>query len=585
MSFDGIVTRAVVCELSEKLTDGRIDKIYQPERDEIILSIRTHTGVYRLLMSASSSNPRLHLTSQKRENPVVAPLFCMILRKHLQGGKILSIKQINSDRIVEFAIESYTELGDLTTKRLIIEIMGRHSNIILVSEKNTIIDSVKHIDFTVSSIRQILPGLIFEYPPVQNKISPNDITRENFINLFNTSKNDCTFEKLIVDTVTGMSPLLAREISYRAFGKFNVPVLNADYDKILSCLDTFFLSVKQNNYTPVVAYDEKCRHPQAFSCFELTQYEPLPQIKSGSISEAIDKFYEERSQNERIFQKSAVISKILSNNTDRCKKKIQLHKTNLKKSQDREKYKIYGDLLTANIYSLKSGEKSANVINYYSENQELIEIQLKPELSPSANAQRYYKLFNKAKSTEKHSREELTRAENELYYLESVSEALSLAKTPADIDEIKEELSEQGYLKTNKKKDKKKQTKASPLKFVTSDGYTVFVGRNNKENDFLTLKSSYSTDIWLHTKIIPGSHTVIKTNGSSEATETAIYEAAVLAAYHSKAKNSAQVPVDYTNIKNVKKPSGAKPGLVIYDNYNTIYVKPDENLVEALRNN
>jgi len=585
MSFDGIVTQAVVCELENKITGGKIDKIYQPEKDEIIINIRTLHDTYKLLLSASSSNPRMHLTFQKRENPIVAPLFCMILRKHLQGGKILSIRQIASDRVVEFRIESYTELGDLTEKRLIIEIMGRHSNILLVSDKNIVTDSIKHIDFTVSSVRQILPGLIYEYPPSQDKIPPKDISAFSVKEIFTNSHPDTLCEKALLSQITGLSPLLAREICFRATKRINAMISESNTEAITESAERFFNNIRLNNFNPTIIYDESKRHPQAFSCTFLTQYAPLPSYSSDSMSEIIDKFYETRSQNERINQKCAGISKILMNNADRCRKKIQLHKSNLEKAKNRDRYKMFGDLITANIYKLNYGDKTAVVTNYYSENQEEVEIPLKPDLSPSANAQHYYKLFNKAKATEKHALSELEKSENELYYLESVLESLSLAKNSADIDEIKEELSEQGYIRTIKQKNKKKQEKARPLEFITSDGYTVFVGRNNKENDYLTLKTSYSTDIWLHTKIIPGSHTVIKTGGNPEASDTAIYEAAILAAYHSKAKTSSQVPVDYTNIKNIKKPNGAKPGLVIYDNYNTVYVTPDEKIVEELKNN
>lgn len=593
MSFDGIVTRAVVCELKNKITGAKIDKIYQPEQDEIILNIRSSSDTFRLLMSASSSNPRLHLTFQKRENPVSAPLFCMILRKQLQGGRILSVNQIASDRVIEFKIESYTELGDLTVKRLIIEIMGRHSNIILVSENGLIIDSIKHIDLTVSSVRQILPKLMYEFPPMQSKLQPSDVSEFSLGEIFKDSDKKAVCENILVSSVTGLSPLLAREICFRAVGKTGVPLCDTAVDCVAAAAVNMFKLSENEKFTPSLVYDEGKRHPRAFSCFELTQYRPLPQIFSDSISEIIDIFYEERSQNERISQKSAAVSKTISNNIDRCRKKIQLHKLNLKNSQNRDKYKIYGDLLTANIYKLVQGDTKALVENYYSENAEEIEIPLKPELSPSANAQRYYKLYSKAKSAEKHSAEELKKAEDELYYLETVAEALSLAKSAADIDEIKTELFEQGYVKASSGNSKSKKPKnknkkgfnVSPLEFVTSDGFTVLVGRNNKENDFLTLKSSFSTDIWLHTKNIPGSHTIIKTKGNPTASDTAIYEAAALAAYHSKAQKSSQVPVDYTNIKNVKKPNGAKPGFVIYDSYSTVYVQPDESLTESLKEN
>jgi len=576
MSYDGFVTHAVVHELKNKISGSKIDKIYQPEKDEIIISLRTFSDSFKLLLSASPANPRLGLTLAKKENPIVAPLFCMILRKHLQGGKFINIYQNSFDRTIIFEIESYTELGDLTVKKLIIEIMGRHSNIILVNENNIITDSIKHIDFTVSSVRQILPGLKYEFPPKQDKYTPDEITveilKEIMLNLENQD-----IEKALLSSIMGLSPLIANEIVYR-FGKLSLEEF---------CFKTFEVlkNISANNFMPTLIYDSNGKHPIAFSCLKLTQYGSLPDFSSDSISEIIDKFYEERTQNERLTQKASGILKVINNNLERCRKKISLHKSNLLKSQNRDKYKIFGDLLTANIYRINYGDTTLKTINFYSEKQEEIEIPLMSDLSPSANAQRYYKLFSKAKTTEEFSKNELKKAEAEEYYLETVLEALEIAQTPNDIDDIKEELTEQGYISKIKKKSKKTASKARPLEFKSSDGYSIFVGRNNKENDYLTLKDSYSTDIWLHTKIIPGSHTIIKTKGSPDVPDNTILEAACLAAYYSKARNSAQVPVDYTTIKNIKKPNGAKPGFVIYDNYNTVYISPDENIVNKLKAN
>lgn len=575
MSFDGFVTCAVIRELRDNILGTKIDKVYQPEKDELIISLRSFNDSFKLLLSASPSNPRFNLTNQKKENPIVAPLFCMILRKHLQGGKIIDIYQNSYDRTAIFNIESYTELGDLTAKKLIIEIMGRHSNIILVNEDNIIIDSIKHVDFTVSSVRQILPGLKYEYPPKQDKYTIDELSPELITDVFSEFSENFDFKKQLLNKFMGLSPLIAEEIAFRS----NTNSKNSLIEHTKNIFDE--LSHKQ--FTPTLIYDRNNRHPIAFSCIKLTQYGSLPSFYSNSISEIVDKFFEERSKNERLAQKSAWILKIINNNLDRCKKKIAIHKSNLLKSQKRDKYKMYGDLVTANIYKINFGDKMLSTLNFYSENQEPIEIPLMPDLSPSANAQRYYKLFNKAKTTEEFSKNELEKSNNEEYYLESILEAIELAETPADIDEIKEELTEQGYISKIKKKNKKTVSKSRPLKFETSDGFTVLVGRNNKENDYLTLKDSYSTDIWLHTKIIPGSHTIIKTKGETHVPESTIFEAACIAAYHSKAKNSSQVPVDYTVVKNVKKPNGAKPGLVIYDNYNTVYVSPDEEIVNKLK--
>lgn len=582
MSFDGFVTHALIYELKNKILNAKIDKIYQPEKDEIIITLRTFSENFKLLLAASSSNPRFNLTQVKKENPISAPLYCMILRKHLYGGKIIDINQNAFDRTVIFEIESYTELGDLTVKKLIVEIMGRHSNIILVNENGIIIDSIKHVDFTLSSVRQILPGLKYELPPAQDKYTPDKITKELLLNKI-TDNLDCSgYKKVLLNNITGLSPLIADEILSRADG-----VLNSDInrEKFISEALDLLSKVIENDFTPTLIYDKDHKHPAAFSCISLTQFGNLPHYCSESMSEIIDKFYEERSKNEKLAQKSAGILKIINNNLERCKKKIALHKSNILKAKSRDKYKIYGDLLTANMYRINYGDKSFKAVNFYSENQEEIEIPLKPDLSPSANAQRYYKLFNKAKTTEEFANEELKKAVDEEYYLETILEALKLAQSPLDIDEIKEELTEQGYIAKSKKKGKKTVSTSKPLQFKTSDGYTVFVGKNNKENDYLTLKSSYSTDIWLHTKNIPGSHTIIKTNNNPEVPDNTILEAAALAAYYSKAKSSANVPVDYTPVKNIKKPNGAKPGFVIYDNYKTVYVSPDEDMVNKLKLN
>ena len=576
MSFDGFVTHAVIAELKNKVLGSKIDKIYQPEKDEIIITLRAFSGTFKLLLSASPSNPRFNLTSAKKENPIAAPLFCMILRKHLQGGKIINIYQNMFDRTAILEIESYTELGDLTVKKLIIEIMGRHSNIILVNANNMIIDSIKHVDFTVSSVRQILPGFKYEFPPKQDKYTPEQITKDNVKEIFSNTETE-KIKKMLLSSIMGLSPLVADEVLNIAC---NLPQSEV-FDKVYM----FFKNINENNYTPTLIYDIDKKHPAAFSCVNLSQFGSLPSYTSNSISEIIDKFYEERSQNERLAQKSSGIIKIVNNNLDRCRKKISLHKSNLLKSQNRDKYKMYGDLITANIYRINYGDSVLITENFYSEKQEEIEISLKQDISPSANAQRYYKLFNKAKTTEEYSKNELKKAQDEEYYLETVIEALEIAQSATDIEDIKEELTEQGYISKLKKHNKKSVAKPKPLKFETSDGYTVLVGRNNKENDYLTLKDSYSTDIWLHTKIIPGSHTIIKTKGDADVPENTIYEAACLAAYYSKARNSSQVPVDYTIVKNIKKPNGSKPGFVIYDNYNTVYISPNEEIVNKLQEN
>lgn len=574
MSYDGFVTHSVVHELNGKILGGKIDKIYQPESDEIIISVRTFDGNYRLLLSASASNARVHLTTSKRENPMTPPMLCMLMRKHLLGGKIIGIEQVDFDRIIKIDIECYNELGDLGVKSIISEIMGRHSNIIFIDENNKILDSAKHVDFTVSAVRQILPGFVYQLPPKQEKMLPKEFSLLDFTNDFTKEDKDILLDKFLLGKIMGLSPLIAREIVYRFSNHTKIAKREIDDYKFAATVDLFLKDIVSDKYSPCLVLEKDTGKPMYFSCVELTQYKNVAEINIlDSISEIIDKYYLTRASQERMKQKSANILKLVHNNIDRCTKKLVMHRENLEKAKNRDKYKICGDLLTANMYRVKFGMDEVCVENYYDNNSEL-KIKLDPNISPSQNAQKYYKKYNKAKVTEKYAEEQIVGAEEELEYLETVQESILKAESPRDLSEIKEELAEQGYISNTASKKKKKTQKSMPMKFISSDGYEILVGRNNKQNDEVTIRMSYSTDIWLHTKNIPGSHTLIRTNGSGEAPDSTILEAAQLAAYYSKAKNSAQVPVDYTQIKNVKKPNGAKPGFVIYEKNNTVYVTP-----------
>lgn len=584
MAFDGFVTHCMVRELKNILLQGRIDKIYQPERDEITLSVRTREGTYRLLLSAATSNPRLHLSEESRQNPINAPLFCMILRKHLTGGKIIGISQQGFDRVVKLDIECYTELGDLTQKSLIIEIMGKHSNIILIHQDSKIIDCIKHVDFTTSAVRQVLPGLIYELPPGQDKTEPPDMNVSKLADKITNLSSDMLMDKFLVGEFVGMSPLLAREIVFRFSGDSKIFSSQIDPVEFAQHTKDFMGSVINGDLKPSVVKEKDTSKPLSFSCVELTQYSGLGQIiPCSSLSLAVEQFFSARASHDRLVQKAAGTVKAVNNNIDRCRKKIVIHQDILSKSRDRDKYKIYGDLLTANLYRIEPSSGSITVQNYYSENLEEIKIPLKPELSPSRNAQRYYKLYTKAKTAEEHSEKQLKEATEELEYLETVLDFITRATSNSDINEIREELADQGYISSGNPKKKKAQQKSKPMEFISSDGYTILVGRNNKQNDELTIRSAFSTDMWLHTKNIPGSHVLIRTNGTGEVPDRTLVEAAQIAAYFSKAQKSTGVGVDYTLIKNIRKPNGSKPGFVIYDTNYTVYVDPDEQLTQRLK--
>ncbi len=583
MAFDGFVTHGIVAELCEKIVGGKIDKIYQPEKDEIILTVRTREGLFRVVLSAATSNPRIHLTEITRQNPITAPLFCMIMRKHLSGGKIINISQSGFDRVVKIDIECYTEMGDLTQKSIIIEIMGKHSNIIIIQHDNKIIDSIKRIDFTTSAVRQVLPGLIYELPPSQDKTNPYNATEDTLAAKLLQLPSDTPVDKFLLSEFVGMSPLLAREILFRKTGNTKSFISDIDICDFSKHTIKFIAEFIRSPHGGQVALDAITQKPVAFSCVNLTQYNDLSKFKNcTSLSQAVETFYASRDAHDRLMQKSAGTVKLINNNIERCKKKIALHTESLNKAKNRDKYKIYGDLLTANLYRIEPNQSSVTVENYYSDNYDSLEIPLKPELSPSKNVQRYYKLYSKAKATEEHSIKQLKEAELELLYLESVLDATNRATDYADISEIREELSEQGYIaKSNTKK--KKNKKSAPLEFISSDGYKILVGRNNKQNDELTIKSAFSTDMWLHTKNIPGSHVLIRTNGTGEVPDNTLVEAAIIAAYYSKAQKGTSIPVDYTLIKNIRKPNGSKPGFVIYETNFTVYVTPDEKLVDKLK--
>ncbi|MCX7714992.1 MAG: NFACT family protein [Clostridia bacterium] len=585
MALDALAIRCLAKELADTLIGGRIDKIHQPERDEILLNIRTFKGAHKLILSASSAHPRIHFTTETKPNPTSPPMFCMLMRKHIGSGKIIDISQPSFERIVKLDVESYDELGDLSIKHIIIEIMGRHSNIILANQEMKIIDSIKHVDFSVSSVRQILPGMQYQNPPSQNKLS---LIADEIKNIrIDYSLAGERLDKAVLNAISGISPLTAREIVYRALGSCSLvcgEITEAQKEKLNGEIMQFSESILQNQFKPCIISDISTGKVIDFSSVDIMQYENSAKIDYyANINDVLCSFYQERDSRERMKQKSADLVKLLNTHIERCSKKLALQKSTLKDAENKEKYKIFGDLLTANLYRIEQGSKSISVENYYEENCPTVEIPLSPILSPSQNAQKYYKNYSKAKNAEIEMAKQIENTLADIAYLESTLLSVESAQNEEDINEIRNELASQGYLNHHTQaKKSKKQSQAKPLHFVSSDGFDIYVGKNNTQNDYLTLKFANSGDLWFHTKNIHGSHTIIKLGTNKDVPKNTIIEAAILAAYYSKARFSSQVPVDYTSIKNVRKPSGAKPGMVIYDSYNTVYVTPKDLQLESI---
>ncbi|EOD01305.1 Rqc2 family fibronectin-binding protein [Caldisalinibacter kiritimatiensis] len=586
MSLDGIVVRAISYELKNKILNGKIDKVYQPEKDEVLLNIRNYGSNMKLLMSANNNNPRVHLVNSTKPNPQTPPMFCMLLRKHLQGGKIIGVKQISMERILIIEVENLDELGNIATKQLIIEIMGRHSNIIFVDKKSkTVIDAIKRIGNDISSVRQVLPGFNYELPPSQDKVNPLDATKNTFKEKLDSSNGGTPIYKFLYKTFLGLSPLIGREICNKADIDNSTVIDELDSESTNNLYNSFssiMLDINSNKYTPNIVIDENYNKLTAFSAVPITQYSNLKNIYFDSISETLEFFYTVRDKKQRLNQKSTELKKMINLKLDRNQKKLGKQKQELHQAEKREKYKIYGDLLTANIYRITDKMECIEVENFYSSDMEKIKIKLDPRLSPSQNAQKYYKKYNKLKNAYEEVSKQIEKTTEEIEYLENVLVSIENCSDVDELEEIKEELINEGYLKKKKKNKSKKIIASKPRHFISTDGFDIYVGKNNKQNDYLTLKFADKEDIWLHTKDIPGSHVIIKSKGK-EIPEQTIKEAALIAAFYSKGNMSSNVPVDYTERKNVRKPNGAKPGMVIYDNNSTIYVTPKSEEINTLK--
>ncbi|WP_226037971.1 Rqc2 family fibronectin-binding protein [Aquibacillus saliphilus] len=569
MAFDGIVTRAMTHELNNELVSGRLLKIYQPTESELLLTIRNQGKNKTLLLSAHPSYARFHLTTDNYQNPKEPSMLCMLLRKHLVGGVIESVEQYENERIVLFHTKGKNEIGDETQKTLIIEVMGKHSNILLVDkEKGHILDSIKHVPPTQNRHRTIMPGQEYKLPPDQGKINPITTDEETFIKKldFNAGKID----KQIVSNFMGFSPLIATEIVKKAnLGSYEA------YKKVFSDLQSTLVN---HNYQPELIKGEKLD----FYVLSLSSVSEENKESFPTISTLLDKFYSGKAERDRVKQQAGDLIRFLKNERDKNIRKIKKLNQAFTKAEQAESYQRLGELLTANMHVLKHGDKVASVVDYYDPEQNEITIELNPNKTPSENAQSYFKTYQKLKKSKQMVVQELTKAEQEINYLDELIQQIDGARVQ-DIEEIRDELREEGYLKSKPKQQKKKNKKTKkpePEQFFASDGTLILVGKNNKQNEYLTTKMAARDDFWLHTKDIPGSHVVIRDRNPSDET---LFEAAQLAASFSKSKQSASVPVDYTLIRHVKKPNGAKPGFVTYDNQKTLFVTPEVEIVEKLK--
>ncbi len=581
MAFDGIVISCLAWELNERLIDGRINKIYQPETDALVLTIKNNRHNYRLLLSASPSLPLAYITEDSGTNPMVAPNFCMLLRKHISGGRIAAITQPAMERILKFEIEHLNELGDLCTKFLIVELMGKHSNIIFCQPDGTIIDSIKHISLNVSSVREVLPGRSYFVPNTMNKLNPLTMDSDTFINT--VLSKPISVAKALYTSLTGLSPLVSEEICHRASIDSSMSTSGLTDPEKLHLYGTFHRlieDISEHRFSPEIAY--RGREPVEFSAIRLSCYSDCRIQPFESISDVLRTYYAEKNAVTRIRQKSHDLRHVVGTALDRTRKKYDLQLKQLKDTEKREKYKIYGEMINTYGYDLEDGAKSLSCINYYTEKEMVVP--LDPQLTPQENSKKYFERYGKLKRTFEALTTLTEETREELEHLDSVSTALDLAQSEGDLAQIKEELIQSGYIKrhTGGKNTKKQKLTSPPLHYISSDGYHMYVGKNNLQNEELTFKFASGGDWWFHAKGIPGSHVIVKAGGE-ELPDRTFEEAARLAAYYSKNRNSEKVEIDYIQRKHVKKPSAGKPGFVIYHTNYSMMISPDVEGIELIK--
>ena len=573
MALDGLVIANLTYDLETALSGGRIQKIYQPENDALVLTIKNYRKNYRLLLSANASLPLVYLTEEAGNNPLTAPGFCMLLRKHLNGGKILSVTQPGMERILIFDIEHLNEMGDLCRKRLVIELMGKHSNIIFCQPDGTIIDSIKHISASVSSVREVLPGRSYFIPNTMDKVDPSSVSRKDFISRMQASPSPVS--KAIYTRFTGISPVVAEELCYRASLDSRQDTGSLSENEHLHLYRIFsqmMEDVKNHVFSPNIVYDGK--QPVEFSCIPLTSYHGMTTVSFDSMSEVLRTYYAEKNAATRIRQKSSDLRHIVTTALDRTRKKYDLQIKQLKDTQKREKYKVYGEMINTYGYDLPDGAKVLNCTNYYTGKE--MAVPLDPTLSPRENSLKYFERYGKLKRTYEALTTLTEETRQEMEHLDSIATSLNIAVSEADLAAIREELVRSGYVKkhTSGKKPQKSRMVSQPFHYISSDGYDIYVGKNNLQNDELTFKVASGNDWWFHAKGIPGSHVIVK-SGNDDLPDRTFEEAARLAAYYSKGRDSEKLEVDYIQKKFIKKPAAARPGFVIYHTNYSMMIAPD----------
>lgn len=576
MALDGIFLRHIKNEIESVALGARVSQIYQPNRDELVFALRTFSGNKKLLFSARANSPRVNFCAETPENPAQPPMFCMLLRKRVGGGKLVAVRQMGCDRVLFFDFECVNELGDTVMITVVCEIMGMYSNVIIVNSDGVIIDSLKRVDLTMSSRRIVLPNIKYELPEAQDKLNITETEAMEIALKLKNLESEMPLNKALLHTIQGVSPIICREIEYNVMEGATNYLGGILYEKLISELERLKDITETCKGQPCIIYREDGK-PMDFSFIPINQYGDFARVENfDSFSALLDSFYDARDSKERMRVKSQSLVKLLTNTSERIARKLGKQKAELKQCENREHLRICGDLLQANLYRIERGSEYADVENFYDENYGTLRIRLNPAISPAANAQKYYKDYQKAKNAENILTEQIKKGQEELLYVNSVLDTVVRAENERDLVQIREELTEQGYLRRQKGK-QRSQVALPPYEIVSSDGFKILVGRNNRQNDMLTLKMAGKNDMWLHTKDIHGSHAIIFAEGK-EISDTAIHEAARIAAYHSKAQNSSQVPVDYTLVRFVSKPRGAKPGMVIYVNNSTIYVTPSRTI-------